>query len=86
MFDSFFILADECIPVACRSNVLAMNKICWVQVFGIPLHLRSVETIRMIGSLCGSYLEADVNNWFNDGIRIKILVKEKIPDEVLLRF
>ncbi|CAN0904496.1 hypothetical protein LINGRAHAP2_LOCUS23127 [Linum grandiflorum] len=85
-FGSFFIAADDWIPEAGRSNVLAKLRTCWIQVFGIPLHLRSNDLFRSIGNFCGAFVEADITNWFKDGIRIKIYVKEDIPDEVVLQY
>ncbi|CAN0830564.1 hypothetical protein LINGRAPRIM_LOCUS3292 [Linum grandiflorum] len=81
-FKSFVIVADEWIPAAERSNILAQKRCCWIQVFGIPLHLRSQDLIRAIGNSCGTFLESNISNWFNDGVRIKIYIQEEIPDDV----
>ncbi|CAN0858176.1 hypothetical protein LINGRAHAP2_LOCUS7110 [Linum grandiflorum] len=85
-FESFHILADDWIPDAGRSNVLAQRRMCWIQVFGIPLHLRSKELFKAIGDICGNFLEFDVSNWFKDGVRLKIFVNNTIPDEVTIRY
>ncbi|CAN0913085.1 hypothetical protein LINGRAPRIM_LOCUS296 [Linum grandiflorum] len=29
---------------------MAQNRMCWIQVFGIPLHLLSVDLCREIGN------------------------------------
>ncbi|CAN0906754.1 hypothetical protein LINGRAHAP2_LOCUS24431 [Linum grandiflorum] len=52
----------------------------------LVIDLRSKELFHSIGDLCGGFLEYDIPNWFKDGIRIKILVRKEIPDDIVLKY
>ncbi|CAL1355156.1 unnamed protein product [Linum trigynum] len=56
----------------------------WILVFGIPLHLKSVDLLVTIGNFCGSFIEVDWNSWSLDFVRIRIRKIRKIPESVLL--
>ncbi|CAN0917890.1 hypothetical protein LINGRAHAP2_LOCUS30568 [Linum grandiflorum] len=84
-FESFLILTDDWIPEVGQSNVLAQRRMCWLQV-GIPIHLRSKELFKAISDLCGNFLESYVANWFQDGVLLKVFIKDSIPDEVIIRY
>ncbi|CAN0907508.1 hypothetical protein LINGRAHAP2_LOCUS24838, partial [Linum grandiflorum] len=80
--ESFRILADRWIPNSGRSNVLSIDRCSWIRIYGILIHLRSMELLKQIGKACGIMLEVDLRDWFADEIRIKIEVGEELPDEI----
>ncbi|CAN0906004.1 hypothetical protein LINGRAHAP2_LOCUS23978 [Linum grandiflorum] len=70
-FGSFSIQADRWIPEVGRSNVMEKNRLCWIRIYGIPLHIRSLDLIRAIGNHCGRFIEADVQNWVANSIFVE---------------
>ncbi|CAL1372576.1 unnamed protein product [Linum trigynum] len=58
----------------------------WILVFGIPLHLKSIDLINLIGRFCGKLLEVDWNHWSADFIRIRVRMIDEPPSTIPVRF
>ncbi|CAN1134824.1 hypothetical protein LINPERHAP2_LOCUS8504 [Linum perenne] len=56
-FGAIQILLDRWIYSAGRTNVSIRDDVVWVTVRGIPLHLRSFDLFRQLGSACGTFLD-----------------------------
>ncbi|CAN1129261.1 hypothetical protein LINPERHAP2_LOCUS5118 [Linum perenne] len=79
------ILLDKWIPEAGRSRVTAGDHVVWITVRGIPIHLRSSDLFRQIGSVCGVFLGFEVCNSLSS-VRIKIRRAGSIPEVVPIYF
>ncbi|CAN1768371.1 hypothetical protein LINPERHAP1_LOCUS10605 [Linum perenne] len=79
------ILLDKWIPDAGRSKVLAGDNILWLTIRGIPVHLRSSDLFRQIGSECGVFLGFETCNSLSS-VRIKIRRVGDIPDSLPIFF
>ncbi|CAN1176148.1 hypothetical protein LINPERHAP2_LOCUS32378 [Linum perenne] len=78
-------LIDRWIPSARRSNVLLKDDVVWIIARGIPIHLRSQDLFRKLGSACGDYLEHEDCESLSS-IRIKIKLSGTLPEEVPICF
>ncbi|CAN1132781.1 hypothetical protein LINPERPRIM_LOCUS30277 [Linum perenne] len=71
-------------PEAGRSNFLELQDMCWVLVFGIPVHLRSEEIFRKIGSACGGMIDSRDTDF--SAVRLKVKRSVSIPSSLFLEF
>ncbi|CAN1815184.1 hypothetical protein LINPERHAP1_LOCUS27350 [Linum perenne] len=69
-----------------RSAVMEKQRLPWVLIQGIPLHLRSFDLFRAIGERCGGFIDFDDRLCPLNSVRIKIEVSKSIPKEVQLCF
>ncbi|CAN1816598.1 hypothetical protein LINPERHAP1_LOCUS27810 [Linum perenne] len=84
-FGDISIQLDKWIPEAGRSSVLAGQKVSWITIRGIPIHLRSSDLFRQIGSVCGIYLGFEVCSSLSS-VRIKISRVGDLPEVVPILF
>ncbi|CAI0433024.1 unnamed protein product [Linum tenue] len=61
-----------------------LDDACWMLVFGIPLHLKSVNLIRTIGEFCGNLLDIDWNSWASSCVRMKVIAKGSTSSSIPL--
>ncbi|CAN1122016.1 hypothetical protein LINPERHAP2_LOCUS1137, partial [Linum perenne] len=83
LFGDRRILSDRWIPSAGRSKVLLKEDVVWITVRGIPLHLRSDDLFRQLGTACGVYIDHEDGDSLSS-IRIKIKMSGAVPEEVLI--
>ncbi|CAN1795069.1 hypothetical protein LINPERHAP1_LOCUS20485 [Linum perenne] len=79
------LLIDKWIPSAGRSNVLLKDDVVWIIARGTPIHLRSHDLFRKIGSACGVYLDHEDGDSLSS-TRIKIKLTGALPEEVPICF
>ncbi|CAN1122950.1 hypothetical protein LINPERHAP2_LOCUS1589, partial [Linum perenne] len=84
-FGDIVIQLDNWIPEAGRSRVLAGEKVTWVTIRGIPIHLRSSDLFRQLGSACGIYLGFEVCSSLSS-VRLKIRRVGSLSEVVTLYF
>ncbi|CAN1176756.1 hypothetical protein LINPERHAP2_LOCUS32712, partial [Linum perenne] len=84
-FGDIPILLDKWTPEAGRSKVLAGENVVWITIRGIPIHLRSSDLFRQIGSVCGVFLGFKVCSSLSS-VRIKIRRAGVIPEVVPINF
>ncbi|CAI0400845.1 unnamed protein product [Linum tenue] len=58
------------------------GKETWLLVFGIPLHLKSMNLFKSIGDFCGKFIDIDWSSWCSSVIRIRTQILGPIPSEV----
>ncbi|CAN1134176.1 hypothetical protein LINPERHAP2_LOCUS8109, partial [Linum perenne] len=85
LFEDSPLLVDRWIAMAGRSSVLQENDMVWLNVHGIPLHLRSSALFEKIGDWCGGFVKAEEGASLSD-VRIKIRVQGAIPEEIPICF
>ncbi|CAN1152263.1 hypothetical protein LINPERPRIM_LOCUS28824 [Linum perenne] len=69
-------------PAAGRLNLLGLQGVGWVQVFGVPVHARSEDVFREIGDVCGGFIQGQ-NTRFS-AIRLKVRLGSPVPDSITL--
>ncbi|CAN1166048.1 hypothetical protein LINPERHAP2_LOCUS26512 [Linum perenne] len=84
-FGGTTILLDKWIPEAGCSRVLVGENVEWITIRGIPIHLRSSDLFRQIGSVCGVFLGFEVCTSLSS-VRIKIRRAGSIPEVVPICF
>ncbi|CAL1355633.1 unnamed protein product [Linum trigynum] len=62
------------------------NSDKWILVYGIPLHLKSINLLKSIGNFCGSFIEIDWSSWSLEFVRIRIMCKRDIPLSIPVRY
>ncbi|CAN1127455.1 hypothetical protein LINPERHAP2_LOCUS4047 [Linum perenne] len=85
---SFFgttITLDKWIPGAGCSAVLAKDKVLWITASGIPIHLRSSDLIRHLGTVCGDFLDFEACSSLSS-VRIKIRLLGRLPETIPIKF
>ncbi|CAN1846885.1 hypothetical protein LINPERHAP1_LOCUS38374 [Linum perenne] len=83
-FGDIPILFDKWIPAAGLSNVLREEGVIWVTIRGIPLHLRSSDLFRQIGSVCGEFLGYEICSSLSS-VRLKIRKIRALPKAIPVR-
>ncbi|CAN1792233.1 hypothetical protein LINPERHAP1_LOCUS19590 [Linum perenne] len=84
-YGDILILLDKWIPEAGRSKVLAREKVVWITIRGIPVHLRSSDLFRQIGSECGTFLAFETCSSLSS-VRIKIRLTGILPEFIPIKF
>ncbi|CAN1184920.1 hypothetical protein LINPERPRIM_LOCUS39266 [Linum perenne] len=74
------IICNHWSPMAGRSNNLESYGQKWIQLFGIPVHLRSSEVFRKLGDLCGGFIDCQDTRF--SAVRVKVAAGSSIPSEV----
>ncbi|CAN1823074.1 hypothetical protein LINPERHAP1_LOCUS30223 [Linum perenne] len=82
-FGSFVLLLGPWTTMAGRSRVAWDANIAWMEVKGIPLHLRSTELARCVGEVCGDYLEMAEGNDLSS-FRVKVKIRGELPEVIPL--
>ncbi|CAN1776794.1 hypothetical protein LINPERHAP1_LOCUS13760 [Linum perenne] len=77
-FKGTLLQIDKRIPEAGRSNVLSRDNVKWIEINGIPLHLRSSDLFRHLGDFCGTFLGFELTSSLSY-VRIKIKLKGDLP-------
>ncbi|CAN1189146.1 hypothetical protein LINPERHAP2_LOCUS39720 [Linum perenne] len=85
-YGSSRILLDVWTSIAGCTSVLGQQKLVWVQVQGIPLHLRSEDLFRKIGELCGGFINFDERLCDWNAVRIKVVNSSDRPESFMLKF
>ncbi|CAN1127007.1 hypothetical protein LINPERHAP2_LOCUS3760 [Linum perenne] len=80
-FGCFALLIGPWTSMAGRSRVAWDSNIAWMEVKGIPLHLRSSELAKCVGEVCGEFLElADGNDL--SSFRVKVKLRGELPEVI----
>ncbi|CAN1830938.1 hypothetical protein LINPERHAP1_LOCUS33022 [Linum perenne] len=85
LFYGMIIALDKWIPEAGCSAVLAKEKVTWITVSGIPIHLRSSDLFRQLGNSCGDFLGFETCSSLSS-VRIKIRQARKLPEAIPLKY
>ncbi|CAN0904415.1 hypothetical protein LINGRAHAP2_LOCUS23081 [Linum grandiflorum] len=84
-FGSIGIQLDQWIKGAGRSSVAFVDEVVWIQIRGIPLHLRSPDLFKQLGNRCGQFLDFEEMASLSM-VRIKIKMVGAIPEIIPLFF
>ncbi|CAN1244701.1 hypothetical protein LINPERPRIM_LOCUS6218 [Linum perenne] len=86
LYGSTRIFLDRWTEKAGRTTLLPKQRMVWVLIQGIPLHLRSLELFKAIGERCGGFVDYDDSLCPLNSVRIKVVDTNTIPEKVSLRF
>lgn len=71
--------ADDGAPISASNN--------WVQILGLPIHLRSPELFREIGNRCGGFVAIDESVEMLGCVRLKVRGQASaIPSQISIRW
>ncbi|CAN1277278.1 hypothetical protein LINPERPRIM_LOCUS16283 [Linum perenne] len=86
LYGSSQIFFDRWTSEAGRSSCFLKQRVEWIVVRGIPLHLRSVDLFRALGESCGGFVDYDDRLCPLNSVRIKIKLTRDLPKILKLRF
>ncbi|CAN1785419.1 hypothetical protein LINPERHAP1_LOCUS16867 [Linum perenne] len=86
LYGSTRIFLDRWTEKAGRTTLLPRQRMVWVLIQGIPLHLRSLELFKAIGERCGGFVDFDDSLCPLNSVRIKVVDTNTIHEKVSLRF
>ncbi|CAN1218536.1 hypothetical protein LINPERPRIM_LOCUS1349, partial [Linum perenne] len=69
-------------PAAGRLNLLGLQGVGWVQVFGVLVHARSEDVFRDIRNVCGGFIQGQDTGF--SAIRLKVRLGSPVPDSITL--
>ncbi|CAN1170885.1 hypothetical protein LINPERHAP2_LOCUS29248 [Linum perenne] len=69
-------------PEAGRQFPASSQKMRWILVFGIPVHLRADSVFREIGERCGGFVECQETGFA--AVRLKVKAGKSFPTSILL--
>ncbi|CAN1792252.1 hypothetical protein LINPERHAP1_LOCUS19604, partial [Linum perenne] len=83
-FNGVPILLDKWIPEAGLSKVLEEDGVIWITIRGIPIHLRSTDLFRQLGSECGEFMGFEVCSSLSS-VRLRIKPTNSLPNEISVK-
>ncbi|CAN1167790.1 hypothetical protein LINPERHAP2_LOCUS27440 [Linum perenne] len=84
-FNGSEIFLDKWIPEAGRSSILLNEGVVWVTARGLPLHLRSRDLFRQLGTACGKFLGFESGDSLSS-VRLKIGLSGALPEKVPISY